>query len=496
MPEKEYYEITIRGVTIVFSDEEMNNPISAKINNEKYDILLDAEYSNKNNLVYKVKDTSFYLHNKNNSWHLTNNMDKTYAKEVAGLSRKYNIDFETGLALGIDEKKYAALREKLKALKELETIINYNNFEYSLERKKTELLKVFGEEVFDLLDIRNLSSLNIDRIIKSLNNIKQIQDIKLNILAMETTLSVYRKYPEFLNYNIKSQDFANLLYESDLNDIAKFITDLTHIPNSLLSNGPSLMSLYYAHSNIGIEKSLKVFCPNLDIKTEKGTNPYFDLLKKYIDAKLNIKYGHGIFGQIDRFLTLELKSTLSPIMEEIKDKDSFFEKIKLMDDYFKEHPENFKDNNYKQRGAANYRRLIKILSDENILLTKDSNEKSLIELIENPAKPLSDEMFDGLQADFVLSVLEGVRQEFIDYSRRKDNLSSPYSDNFNSYELESIIDSLNYHIDAVQTLSLSKEKDSFKSLENEVIELYNKTPNTDIQKNSKVKNINFLRSDM
>ena len=60
--------------------------------------------------------------------HLTNNMDKTYAKEVAGLSRKYNIDFETGLALGIDEKKYAALREKLKALKELETIINYNNF--------------------------------------------------------------------------------------------------------------------------------------------------------------------------------------------------------------------------------------------------------------------------------------------------------------------------------------------------------------------------------
>lgn len=76
-----------------------------------------------------------------------------YAKEVGRLAKKYNLPFEVGLSLGIEEANFDIIKKYIGVQVDTETI---SDLYAGIARRKNALRKIFGEKDFMSLKIYDM----------------------------------------------------------------------------------------------------------------------------------------------------------------------------------------------------------------------------------------------------------------------------------------------------------------------------------------------------
>ena len=91
---------------------------------------------------------------------------KNYAKRVGRLSRKYGICFDAAMALGEEEEKYEEFIDCMKNICVCEDCKEalLNDLSAGISRRKSALMKILGEELYDLLGIGSMGQRNSARI--------------------------------------------------------------------------------------------------------------------------------------------------------------------------------------------------------------------------------------------------------------------------------------------------------------------------------------------
>lgn len=87
---------------------------------------------------------------------------KSYAKRVGILSRKYQIPFEVGLAIGDKEDLYSQLKN---AMVNVDVSVGtIRDFNAGINRRKAGIMAILGSELYNALNIDSMGQRNSERI--------------------------------------------------------------------------------------------------------------------------------------------------------------------------------------------------------------------------------------------------------------------------------------------------------------------------------------------